>query len=156
VTRVTTAEDPSPLRRRVCRQRNKPLAAWRKARAVELATQGCSYEVIAREVGYTNRRTAYRAVQESLNEHADKAVAEHRATVLARLDRLLAAIWKQALNGDLQAIAEAHSIVLSQARLHGLGAPVKRTTPQHGKSVVLTPEELAHYHLPQHKNEPAS
>jgi transposase-like protein len=42
------------------RRRNRPLAAWRKARAVELAIEGRTYGEIATEVGYANRGTAYR------------------------------------------------------------------------------------------------
>ena len=43
--------------------RNRALAAARRARAVELATQGMTYQQIADELGYANRGTVYRLVQ---------------------------------------------------------------------------------------------
>ncbi len=56
------------------RRRNRPLAAWRKARAVE----GHTYDTIAREVGYANRGTAYRVVRQALDERIAESVDEAR------------------------------------------------------------------------------
>ena len=50
------------------RGRNRPLAAWRKAEAVELAVEDHTYDTVAREVGYANRGTAYRVVRQALDE----------------------------------------------------------------------------------------
>src|SRR4051794_10326422 len=73
--RVTVAaEEPTHVPRARPRCRNRPLAAWRRARAVELATLGLTYDVIAREVGYTNRGTAYRVVREALARRTAEAV----------------------------------------------------------------------------------
>ena len=47
------------------RRRDRALAEWRKARAVELRIEGCGYDDIAREVGYANRGTAHRVVQKA-------------------------------------------------------------------------------------------
>lgn len=55
-------------------RRNRPVAAWRKATAVELATPGRTYEQIAAEVGYANRGTAYHAVQQALGSRTVEAV----------------------------------------------------------------------------------
>ncbi len=74
---------PGPSRPR---KRNRPLAAHRKAKAVELAVQGHTNASIAREVGYANRGTAYRVVRQALDERVADNVDELRATEVARLD----------------------------------------------------------------------
>ena len=60
------------------RRRNRPLAAWRKARSVELAIEGCTYDQIAAEVGYANRGTAYKVVHQALHARTAAAVDELR------------------------------------------------------------------------------
>ncbi len=55
------------------RTRNRPLAAWRKAKAVELAVEGHTYDAIARA---------------------------SRGPQVARLDALQAALWPAAMAGD--------------------------------------------------------
>jgi transposase-like protein len=44
------------------------LANYRKARAVELALAGASYDDIAREIGLANQGTAWRYVDRALRE----------------------------------------------------------------------------------------
>ncbi len=50
------------------------MAQWRKARAVELATQGYTYQQIADELGYANRGTVHRVVQQTLHTHQPDSV----------------------------------------------------------------------------------
>ena len=67
---------PSANRGRAPYLSGKALAKWRRARCVELALAGHSYDEIALEVGYQNRGTAWRAVQDSLNSTIAQAVTE--------------------------------------------------------------------------------
>jgi transposase-like protein len=67
---------------------NAALAADRKARAVELALTGASYDQIAGELGYANRGTVWRAVQSGLKARRFAAVDDYREAELHRLDRL--------------------------------------------------------------------
>jgi hypothetical protein len=69
-----------------------------------LAVQGRTYEQIATEVGYANRGTAHRVVQQALRQRQDKGVAALREVESARLDALQTAIWERALSGDLDAL----------------------------------------------------
>src|SRR6476646_7614424 len=80
----------------------KTLANWRKARCVKLAMAGLDYDEIADEVGYANRGTAWRAVQDSLRSRVTEAATEYRELELARLDALHAAHWSQALSGSIR------------------------------------------------------
>ena len=63
-------------------------ASLLKAKAVELAVKGHTYDTIAREVGYANHGTAHRVVRQALDEHVAEDVDELRATEVARLDAL--------------------------------------------------------------------
>lgn len=108
---------PRPARRLL----NRPLAAWRRARAVELATQGHTYDQIASEVGYANRGTAYRVVRKALDENVAQAVEEYREVEIARLNALQAAVWDRAIAGDLQAVDAVLKLVQARVKLLGLG-----------------------------------
>ncbi len=80
------------------RRNNRPLAEWRKARAVELATQGYTYQQIADELGYANRGTVHRIVQQALQALQTENVDTLRALEVARLDALQQALWEPALS----------------------------------------------------------
>lgn len=125
-------------------RRNRPLAAARKAKAVELAIQGCTYDVIAREVGYTNRGTAYRAVKDALDQRTAEAVDTYRELEQDRLDRLLASVWPSAMQGDVPTVMAALKVVQARCRLLGLGEPDQDEVDSASfASVVVSPSELA-------------
>jgi hypothetical protein len=112
--------------------RNKALAQWRKARAVELAINGACYGAIAAEVGYSHRGTAYKAVHKALAERVTEGVDELRRLELDRLDVLQAALWPQAMAGDTAAACVVLRIIERRAKLLGLGrehAPGPGTEP---------------------------
>jgi hypothetical protein len=60
------------------------LAAYRKARAVELALAGNSYDAIAHELGLANRGTDWLMVQNALKQRLFAAVDAHREAELER------------------------------------------------------------------------
>ena len=47
--------------------RDRALAAWRRSEAIRLKTTGCTYEQIAEALGYANRGTVHRIVQQALD-----------------------------------------------------------------------------------------
>lgn len=96
------------------------LAQFRKARSVELRLAGSEYEDIAREVGYSNRGTAWRAVNKALRERVDGAVDEYRELELARLDALQAACWEKAMAGDIASATLVLKVMGQRSRLLGL------------------------------------
>ena len=99
---------------------SKSLAAYRKARAVELALAGTSYDDIAAEVGYANRGTAWRTVQRALHDREVDAVDEYRQMELARLDVLQSKYWQRALTGELGAVRIVLKVIEQRSRLLGL------------------------------------
>src|SRR6185436_1468230 len=99
------------------RHRNRALAAARRARAVELRTQGFTFERIADELGYSNRGTAFAIVRRALDTHEAEEVAQFRALETARLDMLQASLWGRAMTGDVAAIAQARRIIETRIRL---------------------------------------
>ncbi len=115
---AATVESAPQIRRG--QHRNKALAAWRRARSVELAVGGQTYDEIAREVGYANRGTAYRVVQQALSQRVEEGVDELRRLEQDRLDALQAGVWERALAGDVAAVRTALRILESRCRLLGL------------------------------------
>ena len=124
------------------RHRNKALAAARRARAVELVTQGMTYQQAADELGYANRGTVYRLVHQALARDTAEAVGTLQELEVARLDALQAALWDQAVDGDVAAARTAMRIVIARCRLLG----IYDQTPTEGfvpRTVVLTAEDRA-------------
>lgn len=95
-------------------------ATDRRIQAVELALAGHSFDQIAQQIGYSNRGTAWRAVQKALKDREIEAVDAYRETELARLDALQAACWESACAGDRSAIETALRIIEKRCRLLGL------------------------------------
>ncbi len=127
-------------KKRIARDAN---AALRAARAVQLRTQGLTYEQIAAECGYSDRASAWNAVQGELSRIVAEPVDILRKLEMARLDEMLAAIWPKVthkpepLDGsedederkakrrgaDLFAIDRAVAIMERRAKLMGLDMP---------------------------------
>lgn len=98
----------------------KTLARWRKARCVELALAGYSYDEIAEEVGYANRGTAWRAVQDSLASTTVTLASEYRDMEMARLDALQAAHWPEAVSGSVRSADFVLRVIDRRMKLLGL------------------------------------
>ena len=102
------------------RHRNRALAAARRTRAVELRTQGWTYEAIAEELGYASRATVYTIVRRALAVQEARETDYLRELETERLDRLQEAIWGRAMTGDVAAITEGRRIIEARVRLLGL------------------------------------
>src|SRR4051794_8376994 len=95
-------------------------ARLKRVTAVELLVKGRSYEQIAREVGFSHRGSAHRAVHKALAEREVEAVDDMRMVELARLDQLQATLWPTAMEGDLAAITVIVRIIGQRCRLLNL------------------------------------
>lgn len=93
------------------------LAAYRKARATEMALAGHDYDTIAKELGYANRSGAWKAVQRSLSQRVDAAVNEYRKEQVALLDEVMKAHWSGAIAGDVRAAAAVLRTIEQRVRL---------------------------------------
>ena len=102
------------------RHRNRALATARRVRAVELATEGHTYQQIADELGYANRGTVYRIVHQALARDRVEAVENLQQLESARLDALQVAVWDKAMNGDAAAAQAVVRIITARSRLLGL------------------------------------
>ena len=60
------------------RHRNRTLATARQARAIQLATEGRTYQEIADELGYANRGTVHHIVHDALTRDRKDAVELHQ------------------------------------------------------------------------------
>ena len=125
--------------------RNRALAAARRARAIELVTQGMTYQQVADELGYASRGTVYRMVHQALAQETTEAVDRLRELEVARLDALQAALWDQAMAGDVDAGQAAMRLVLARCRLLGLYGqkPTGLNASWQPTTVVLTAEDRA-------------
>ena len=79
---------------------NRSVAEYRAARATELAVQGCTYEEIAAELGYSDRSGAWRAVRRCLGRRQQVAADAFISTSLVDLEILHERSWDRALRGD--------------------------------------------------------
>ena len=101
------------------------VGAERRAQALELRKAGASYEQIARQVGYSNRGNAYRAVMLGLAEVTQEPALEVQKLELERLDAMLLGLWPQARRGEGAAVDRVLRIMERRAKLLGLDAEQK-------------------------------
>lgn len=125
------------------RHRNRALAAERRRRAVEMALGGATYQQIAQGMGYANRGTVHRIVQQALRQREVESIDEMRQLELDRLDALQAAQWEVALEGDVHAAAVILKVMDRRCRPLGLYASYRPRQGVHGPSPFLVdPAEL--------------
>jgi hypothetical protein len=100
----------------------------REVAALRLRQAGCTYDVIARRLGYRNRSGAWHAVRAGLTATLAEPADALRTLELERLDALHAAAWGKASQGHLASIDRVLSIMKRRSALLGLDAP-KRVAP---------------------------
>jgi transposase-like protein len=148
---------PPPAQLRRGQHRNSALAAWRRSRAIQLATRGLSYQQIADELGYANRGTVHRIVQQALADQQVKDVDFHRLVEVGRLDALQVSLWDAAIAGDIPAVLACLRIINMRSRLLGL-YPDRRTKDpkdrwdncQGPRTVVVRPDDCRHAGCDRH------
>ena len=102
MSRLVEASTPWDVPPARGQERCSPRTKARATRCVELALKGWTYQAIADEVGYANRGTVHRIVQQTLAKHEVESIELHRNLELARLDSLLKTYFPQAISGDLK------------------------------------------------------
>jgi len=154
-----TPTDMHPeARQRRGQHRDRALASWRRSEAIRLKTAGCTYEQIAEHLGYANRGTVHRIVQQALDVREVESVDELRRLELDRLDALHASLWPLAMGGHVPSVLALIRIVDLRTRLLGLQAPTARKrTPEdawpscHGPAtVVIHPDDCRHAGCARH------
>ena len=99
---------------------DKARAAYRRAVAVELRTQGYSYDDIAQTLEYKDRSGAWRAVMKALEDRQVMAVDRLRMVAFAELEDEHRRAWKQAQAGDFKAIDQVLRCSEGRVKLLGL------------------------------------
>lgn len=113
--------DSKPVRRRPTPRMAQ--AATQERQALELRKAGVTFQQIAAQLGYRDAAGAHKAVTRALDRVPAMGVEELREVDSERLERLLLAVWQQAISGDLKAIDRALRILDQRARLLGLEVP---------------------------------
>jgi len=100
---------------------------------------GATLQQIADRLGYASRQAAWKATT-SLLERQEQAVSgEWRAFQVARLERLLVAVWQKALDGDDRAGQQALKIVQEIGRTTGASRPMRVEASHPGPSMEPHP-----------------
>jgi len=97
---------------------------------------GATLQQVADRLGYNSRQAAFKATTSLLERQEREVTAEWRAFHLARLERLLLAVWQDAIDGDDRAGPQALRIVQEIGKTTGVtrslrvevGDPVRETT----------------------------
>lgn len=99
---------------------DKARAAYRRAVAAELRTQGHSYDEIAATLEYKDRSGAWRAVMKASNDRQVSALDRLRMVEFAELTDEHRAVWQQAKAGDFKAIDQVLRCADGRLKLLGL------------------------------------
>ncbi len=154
----TSTDMYAEARQRRGQHRDRALAAWRRSEAIRLKTAGHTYEQIAQELGYANRGTVHRIVQQALDVREVESVDELRRLELDRLDALHASLWPRAMDGHVSSVLALLRVIDLRTRLLGLQAPGgRKRTPEdawpscHGPAtVVVHPDDCRHAGCARH------
>lgn len=102
--------------------------ADRRTKAIALRLAGLDYQAIADQLGYADRAAAWIDIDRALKANL-AAEKEHvdlmRHTEVQRLDRLQAALWRKAINGDTKATDTCLRIIQQRCKLEGVEAPTQ-------------------------------
>ncbi len=155
---ATTTDMHAEARQRRGQHRDRALASWRRSEAIRLKTAGCTYEQIAQELGYANRGTVHRIVQQALDVREVESVEELRRLELDRLDAVHASLWPQAMTGHVPSVLALLRVIDLRTRLLGLqpsGRPQRRPEDSwpscHGPAtVVIHPDDCRHAGCARH------
>ncbi len=154
----TSTDMYAEARQRRGQHRDRALASWRRSEAIRLKTAGCTYEQIARELGYANRGTVHRIVQQALDVREVESVDELRQLELDRLDALHASLWPQAMDGHVPSVLALLRVLDLRTRLLGLQTPsARKRTPEDSwpscqgpATVVVHPDDCRHAGCDRH------
>jgi hypothetical protein len=117
----------------------KVLGKERTAQALELRKAGLTYRQIGERLGFTEQgaHICVTRALERIGKLAADEVEAVRLLEIERLDRMLAAIWGQVLNGNFGAIDRALRIQERRARLQGLDAAAKHDITTDGQPISI-------------------
>jgi hypothetical protein len=92
----------------------------KQSQALRLRTAGTSWGTIAEQLGYANPSGAWHAANAARKREAvdeDTSTRAESDLTLARLDRLLRAVWPAASQGNVDAVDRAIRIMRERARV---------------------------------------
>jgi orotate phosphoribosyltransferase-like protein len=117
----------------------------RRLEALDLRKAGFTYRAIATQLKITHEtaRSDVMTALKQLSERQDTETAEYRNLELERLDRMMLAVWSDALKGHLGAVDRVLKISERRARLMGLDAPTKQEIEHSGAvawSTIVKPD----------------
>ncbi len=94
---------------------------------------------IADRIGYHSKQAVWKATTSLLERQEREVTAEWRAFHLARLERLLLAVWQDALDGDDRAGQQALRIVQEIGRTTGASGPMRVEASHPGPAMEQHP-----------------
>jgi hypothetical protein len=127
--------------------RSRTAALHRKSEALRHFASGCTFDEVARRVGFAHRGTAHKVVNAALRERIAEDVDEYRRLEVARLDALQSALWDEldsgATNIRLRAAALILKVIEQRAKVLGLHhrsaePPRMLVAPRRGNSEKAT------------------
>lgn len=92
--------------------------AEKRQQAMQIRLSGRTFAEIGEQLDI-DKTTAYRLVREGIERIGHDEAEALRDEDLARLDKLLTAVWDNALTGDLAAIDKVLAIITRRARMLG-------------------------------------
>lgn len=124
----TAPVTPPPPERGAPVKGKREAARIREVRALELRMAGATFAAIAQTLGYSDRRSAHRAVERAMAAEVDAIAPDREAFTrmhVMRTERLIRAHWTKAVAGDAQSTETIRRLLERQARLLGLDKPVR-------------------------------
>lgn len=111
--------------------------AEKMAEALNMRKEGCTFEAIAKRIGYHDASGASKLVKRAMDMTIQEPADEVRRVELERLDMMLKALNPRIKAGEPRAIEVALGIGDRRSKLLGLDAPTKMETDSRSLQVQL-------------------
>ena len=112
--------------------------AGRQRDALAARLAGMSYEAIAEHLGYADKSGAFRACMAAIKALPVENAEQVRSLELARLDRMLAAVWPNVIRGISSAVHAALAVEERRCRLLGMDAPSRVDVEQRVVAIAIS------------------
>lgn len=104
--------------------------------ALELRIAGHNLQAIADKLGYSDPKSAWKAIEAAIAERVSPLAEQHREIVQARIDAAIQVVMPKVQAGKLEAIDRLIKLIDKECKLHGLYMPLTIQGPR-GETPIL-------------------
>lgn len=117
--------------------------AQRRKEVLEERLKGKTWKEIADHFGYADPHIPWELVSRTIKGIFKEEANAYTDLTLARYEKLLAAVWQDAISGDMEAHEQARKVIADSRKMLGIDRPARQeVSGPGGGPLQVTAEEL--------------